>query len=205
MNNNMKIGLIVVGVILLALFPMGCYKFMDISTVNSLRTASQAADEQWSVVESKLQRRFDLVPNLVAAVQGAFTQEQTVFGDLAEARTRYAGAGTTDEKVQAANEYESALGRLLVIVENNPTLMSTQAVRDLMGQLEGTENRISVERDRYGEKVNAYNDIVVNWPGSYFAEKNGFTTRSYFKASEEAVTTVPKVELNTNLQTTTTR
>lgn len=111
---------------------------------NGLLQSSLRVDQSWASVETQYQRRFDLVPNLVGATRGALAQEQEVFGAIAEARTRYAGAqqsGNVNEQVQAANQYESALARLMVIVENYPQLRSLDTVNRLMDELAGTENR----------------------------------------------------------------
>ncbi len=161
---------------------------------NSFVSKQQAVDSQWAQVENQYQRRYDLIPNLVAAVKGALKQEQKVFGDIAEARKGYAGARTTEEKVAAANQMESALSRLLVIVENYPQLKSNENVRDLMVELEGTENRISVERRRYNEEVRAYNTAIRKFPGVVFAGIYGFEKRSYFE-SEASAKKAPKVDL----------
>ncbi|HHH14119.1 MAG TPA: LemA family protein, partial [candidate division WWE3 bacterium] len=120
---------------------------------NSLVRLQEEVNNQWAQVETQYQRRYDLIPNLVETVKGVAGQEQKVFGDIAEARTRYAGAQNPQERVDAANQLETALGRLLVIVENYPQLKSSESFNTLMAQLEGTENRISVERKRYNEKV----------------------------------------------------
>src|SRR3990167_11125824 len=130
------------------------------SSYNSFISLNESADAQWAKVETQYQRRFDLIPNLVNSVKAILTQEQTVFGDIADARTRYAGATTPDEKAAAASQVEGALGRLLVIVENYPQLESSSNVRDLMAQLEGTENRVSVERTRFNDEIRAYNTTV---------------------------------------------
>lgn len=161
---------------------------------NSFVSKQQAVDSQWAQVENQYQRRYDLIPNLVAAVKGVLKQEQKVFGDIAEARKGYTGARTTEEKVAAANQMESALSRLLVIVENYPQLKSNENVRDLMVQLEGTENRISVERRRYNEEVRSYNTAVKRFPGVVFAGIFGFEERSYFESAASAKR-APKVDL----------
>lgn len=152
------------------------------SIYNKLVTANLAADTQWAQVEAVYQRRFDLIPNLVNSVKGIFKQEQKVFGDLAAARTQYAGARTADQKAAAASQVESALGRLLVIVENYPQLKSSEAVQSLMVQLEGTENRISVERQRFNNTIQNYNLTVKRFPSSAIASMFGFKERSFFKS-----------------------
>jgi LemA protein len=157
-----------------------------IGTYNSLVTQSQTVDNQWAQVETQYQRRFDLIPNLVEATKGIFEQEQEVFGKIAEARQGYAGAQTPDEKAKAAAQVESALARLLVIVENYPQLRSSENVTGLMDELAGTENRVSVERKRYNDQVRTYNTQVKRFPTNFIAPIFGFNERSYFEAVEAA-------------------
>ncbi len=152
-------------------------------TYNRLVTANTTADAQWAQVETQYQRRFDLIPNLVNAVKGIMNQEQEVFGAIADARTRYAGAATPDAKAAAASEVESAFARLLVVMENYPQLKSAENVMALQSQIEGTENRISVERGRYNEVVRDYNLSVNRFPSSLVASMTGFDTRTYFEAA----------------------
>lgn len=153
---------------------------------NGLVGKSQAIDNQWAQVETQYQRRFDLIPNLVNTVKGLFAQEQEVFGQIAEARTRYAGAATVDEKAKAAGELETALGRLLVIVENYPEIKSDAAVVSLMDELAGTENRVAVERRRFNDLVKDYNTTIKRFPGNMIAPMFGFSERAYFEAAEGA-------------------
>ena len=134
------------------------------SSYNNLVSLNEQVDAQWAKVETQYQRRFDLIPNLVNSVKGILTQEQTIFGDIAEARTRYSGATSANDKAAAASQVESAFARLLVIMENYPQLQSSSNVRDLMTQLEGTENRISVERTRFNDMVRDYNVSVKKFP-----------------------------------------
>jgi LemA protein len=162
---------------------------------NGLVKQDQAIAGQWAQVENQFQRRFDLIPNLVSSVQGAMTQEQKVFGDLADARTKYAGAQTVDEKVAAANGVESALSRLLVIMENYPQLKSIETVQTLMAQLEGTENRIAVERGRFNDLTRDYNTRVTQLPGKFIAPMFGFSAKPYFEAAPGAEK-APEVKLN---------
>ena len=169
----MKKTWIILGiVVLIALWFWAAY--------NSFVTANQAVDNQWAQVEVQYQRRFDLIPNLVATVQGIAKQEQVIFTALAQARQNYAGAKTVNEKVAAANQVESALSRLLIIVENYPTLKSAENFLTLQAQLEGTENRIAVERSRYNEAVTALNLKVKRFPGNLIAGMFGFQERTYF-------------------------
>jgi len=162
------------------------------STYNSLVTLNVAADTQWKQVETNYQRRFDLIPNLVESVKGVMKQEQAIFTAIADARTRYSGATTPAERAAAANQVESALGRLLVITENYPQLKSSDTVQTLMSQIEGTENRISVERMRYNTAVQAYNLKVKRIPSSIIAAITGFDEREYFNAAP-GTETAPKV------------
>ena len=187
-RNNMKKTLIIIGVIVLVVLGYGVF------TYNSLVTLSTSADAQWKQVEVEYQRRFDLIPNLVESVKGVMTQEQKVFSALAEARTRYTGATTPSEKARAASSVESALGRLLVVTENYPTLKSSDAVQSLMISLEGSENRVSVERSRYNDVVRSYNLKVSKVPSSLVARMFHFAKRSYFN-SAPAAKEAPKVNL----------
>jgi len=173
---------VIIGVLLLlASWFVGRYNYFV--------TLSQKTDTQWAQVENQLERRFDLVPNLVNTVKGITKQELDVFTQIAEARTRYSGAATTDAKVAAANEYQSALGRLLVITENYPQLRSAEAFTALMAELAGTENRIAVERGRFNEVVGEYNAATKRIPGSLIAMITGFEPKELFKANEAAQTT----------------
>ena len=153
---------------------------------NGLITKTTEIDGQWAQVETQYQRRFDLIPNLVNTVKGLFTQEQAVFGDIAEARTRYSGAKTVDDKAAAAGELEGALARLLVIVESYPEIKSDVAVSGLMDELAGTENRVSVERRRFNDLVKDYNATIKRVPGSLIAPMFGFSERAFFEAVEGA-------------------
>ena len=156
------------------------------SLYNGLVKANENITGQWAQVETQYQRRFDLIPNLVNSVKGIMAQEQKVFGDLAEARTRYTGAANVDDKVKAANDVESYLGRLLVVMENYPQLRSSETVLTLMVQLEGTENRISVERSRFNDAVRAFNTKIKRFPANVFARLFGFSEKAYFESQPGA-------------------
>ncbi len=177
---------IVVAVVVIGGWLVGYY--------NRFVTSNESVDGQWAQVETAYQRRFDLIPNLVEATKGIFEQEREVFGRLADARAAYANPGTPEQRVAAANQVEGALTRLLAVFENYPQLRSSEAVRDLMAQLEGTENRISVERRRYNEIVQSYNVIVKRFPGKFLASLYGFSERTFFAAAPGA-DTAPKVDL----------
>lgn len=167
------------------------------TSYNRLVAANENCDNQWANVETQYQRRFDLVPQLVNSVKGAMAQEQTVFGDIAAARANYAGATTVDQKVSAINGFEGSLSRLLVIMENYPQLKSVEAVQTLMAQLEGTENRVSVERSRYNDQVKIFNVMVKRFPTNLLASVYGFSIKEYFQSVPEA-NAAPKVDLEIN-------
>ncbi len=175
MSKTAKIWIIVAAVVVVVIIALaGVY--------NGLVASREGVDAQWAQVETQYQRRFDLIPNLVESVKGVLKQEQTVFGELARARANYAGARTSEEKVAAANQLETGLSRLLVIMENYPQLKSAETVQTLMVQLEGTENRVSVERGRYNDAVRFYNIKVKTFPTNLIAGVFGFAPRAMFEA-----------------------
>lgn len=165
-----------------------------ISSYNGLVRSQEQVAGQWAQVEAQYQRRFDLIPNLVESVKGIMAQEEKIFGDLAAARSQYAGARTVEEKTVAANAVESSLSRLLVIMENYPTLRSSDTVVTLMSQIEGTENRISVERMRFNDAVRAFNASIKTFPRSAVAAIFNFDALTYFEA-DEGSQTAPRVDL----------
>jgi LemA protein len=168
-----------------------------VGNYNSMVSERNEVDTQWSQVETQYQRRFDLIPNLVGATKGVLIQEQEVFGAIAEARTHYAGtAPGSDERVEATGRVESALARLMVIVENYPDLKSNQTVRDLMNELAGTENRVGISRQRYNESVQVYNTHIQTFPSSLLAGMFDFEKKPLFEAQEGAQT-APTVDLDT--------
>lgn len=184
----MKKSLIVIGIIVLAI---ALYSW---SAYNGLVTMREGTTALWQQVEVQYQRRFDLIPGIVNATKAVLVQEQKVFSDIADARTRYSGAQTVNDKIGAATQVESALARLLVVMENYPVLKSSETVRDLMTQLEGTENRISVERGRFNEGVRGYNTAIKKFPKNIFASMFGFDQVQYFE-SQNGAEVAPKVEL----------
>src|SRR3989344_9359122 len=185
LQRNMK-WLVIVGIIAIVLI-------LAVSKYNSFINLNENVTKQWAQVDNQLQRRYDLIPNLVSTVKGVAKQEQDVFGKIADARANYAGAKTSDAKAQAAMQMESALGRLLVITENYPTLQSSKSFQDLMVSLEGTENRVAVERGKYNELVQKINAGVKYFPSSIIAKMAGFTAHEYFNVAEE-VKVNPKVD-----------
>ena len=167
------------GILLLVVLPlMGSY--------NGLVDKEEGVDQSFADLDAQLQRRNDLIPNLVAAVRGALEQEQAVFGEIARARENYAGAGSAEDKLEAANEVGGAIGRLLVIVESYPQLQSNQNIQDLQVQLEGTENRIAQSRREYNGVVTDYNRSVRRFPRSLIAGMFGFDRKPLFEADPEA-------------------
>jgi len=177
--------------ILGALLLIGLY---TISTYNGLVALNENVDNQWAQVESQYQRRYDLIPNLVESVKGVMKQEKDVFTAIADARTRYSGATSVSDKAAATTEVEGALSRLLVVMENYPQLRSVETVTNLMSQLEGTENRISVERMRFNEMVKSFNVTTKRFPTNIFANMLGYQERPYFEAVSGSET-APKVDL----------
>ncbi|KKR31934.1 MAG: LemA family protein [Parcubacteria group bacterium GW2011_GWF2_39_8b] len=168
-----KTAVIVIGIIVVVLL-------WGVSSYNSFVRGGEQITAQWAQVENQYQRRFDLIPNIVSTVKGVAKQEQEVFGAIAEARTRYSGATTANAKAQAATQLEAGLGRLLVIAEQYPALQSSGAYRDLIVSLEGTENRISVERMKYNDLVRIFDTNVKTFPTSIVAKLFGVTERAYF-------------------------
>lgn len=156
------------------------------SSYNGLVSSSTAVDAQWAQVETQYQRRFDLIPNLVNAVKGVMKQETAVFTAIADARTRYSGAQSANDKAKAASDLESSYARLLVVMESYPQLKSADNVMALQSQIEGTENRISVERGRFNDAVRSYNLRVARFPSSLAAKAFGFSTRAYFQSAAGA-------------------
>jgi LemA protein len=162
---------------------------------NRFTAQEEAIKAQWGQVENQLQRRNDLIPNLVETVKGYAQQEQTVFGQIADARAKMAGATTPAERIAAANAESSALARLMVVVENYPQLRSNETFNRLMDDLVGTENRLATERMRYNERLQEYNSLRRRFPSNITAKIFGFREYPYFDAPESAQA-VPKVDFN---------
>jgi LemA protein len=160
---------------------------------NTFVSQEEAIKTQWAQVENQLQRRNDLIPNLVETVKGFAQQEREVFGQIADSRAKLAGARTPEEQIDAANQQSAALARLLVVVENYPQLRSNESFNRLMDELSGTENRIAVERMRYNERVQEYNTSRRQFPSNLTARVFGFKEYPVFNAPPEAER-VPKVD-----------
>jgi len=190
----MKIGLIVLAVLVVVALMLGS---SFISSRNQMAVKREAVNAAWAQVDVVLQRRADLIPNLVETVKGFAAQEQTVFGDIAKARSALLGAHSPAEKIAANGQLDSALGRLLVVVENYPQLKSNENFLRLQDELAGTENRIAVERRRYNEAVQDYNTFIALFPSSLVASLSGFTRNDAYFKTEEGARQVPKVSFGT--------
>jgi LemA protein len=162
---------------------------------NTFVSQEVAIKAQWAQVENQLQRRNDLIPNLVETVKGYATHEESVYKDIADARARLLAAKSPEETIAAANQQTSALGRLLAVVENYPQLKANEQFNRLMDELSGTENRIAVERMRYNEKVQEYDTKRRQFPANLTAKLFGFKEYPFFQAPPEAKQ-VPKVNFS---------
>ncbi len=167
---------------------------MYISRRNQMILTNNAVQASWSQVDIVLQRRADLIPNLVETVKGIAAQEQTVFGDIAKARSQLLSARTPADRISANNQLDGALGRLLVIVENYPQLKSNENFLRLQDELAGTENRIAVERKRYNDAVLDYNNYIGVFPNSLFAAWAGFKKNDAYFQAQEGSRQAPKVQ-----------
>src|SRR3989442_10703349 len=189
----MKIGLIILVILLILALILGS---SYVSRRNQMAIEREAVNAAWAQVDVVLQRRADLIPNLVETVKGFAAQEQTVFGDIAKARSALLGAHSPAEKIAANGQLDSALGRLLVVVENYPQLRSNENFLRLQDELAGTENRIAVERRRYNEVVQDYNTFIALFPNSLVARLGGFTRNDAYFKTEEGARQAPKVNFN---------
>jgi LemA protein len=189
----MSKGLIVIVVLaLIALFVFGQY----VSVRNTLVSKNEAVKAAWSQVDVVLQRRADLIPNLVETVKGYAQQEQKVFGDIAKARSALLSAGTPEQKIAANQQLDGALGRLLAIVENYPQLKSNENFLRLQDELAGTENRIAIERRRYNETLQDYNTYIQQFPHNIFAAWAGFKPNTAYFTAAEGSREGPKVNFS---------
>lgn len=167
----------IVGVVLIGALAWG------VQLNNQLARMSEGINAAWAQVDNQLKRRADLVPNLVATVKGYAAHERGVFESIAAARAQLAGAKSVDQKAKASAQFESALSRLLVVVEQYPNLKADAQFARLMDELAGSENRLSVERMRYNETVKAYNLVVITFPSSLVARLAGYQKHAYFEVS----------------------
>ena len=188
MNITRRSAVRLVALVLLAAPLAGC-------SYNTFVSQEEGVKAQWAQVQNQLQRRNDLIPNLVETVKGYAAHEEGVFKEIADARSKLLSAKSPEETIQAANQQTSALGRLLAVVENYPNLKANEQFNRLTDELAGTENRIAVERMRYNEKVQAYNTSRRQFPGNLTAKMFTFKDYPLFEAAPEAKD-VPKVNFS---------
>src|SRR5213592_4597804 len=190
----MKKGLVVLIVLVVSALMLGS---SFVSRRNQMAIKRVAVNAAWAQVDAVLQRRADLIPNLVETVKGYAVQEQIVFGDIAKARSALLSAHSPAEKIAANGQLDSALGRLLVVVENYPQLKSNENFLRLQDELAGTENRIAVERRSYNQIVQDYNTFIATFPNSLVASMSGFTRNDAYFKTEEGARQAPKVNFGT--------
>jgi LemA protein len=195
----MKIGLIIVVILLVLALILGS---SYVGRRNQMAIKREAVNAAWAQVDVVLQRRADLIPNLVETVKGFAVHEEQVFGEIARARSALIGAKTPADKIAANGALDSALSRLLVITENYPQLKSNENFLRLQDELAGTENRIAVERRRYNEAVQDYNTYISLFPNSLVATFSGFTRNDAYFKTDEGARTAPKVNFDFNKSTT---
>jgi LemA protein len=189
----MKVALVVLAVLLVLGLLLGS---SFVGRRNQMAIKREAVSSAWSQVDVVLQRRADLIPNLVETVKGFAAQEQTVFGDIAKARSALLGATTPVDKIAANQRLDSALGRLLVVVENYPQLKSNENFLRLQDELAGTENRIAVERRRYNETLQDYNTYLSLFPNNLVASLSGFARNDAYFKTDEGARQAPKVNFD---------
>lgn len=188
MKRGGLIAIVVVAVLLV--WVGGC----AVGNYNNLVTTREGVSQQWAQVDNQLQRRNDLIGNLVETVKGTAIQEQEVFGAIADARARMSGARSTADQIEAGRAMDSALSRLLVVIENYPQLRSNEAFLQLMDELAGTENRLATERMRYNQQVQGYNVLVKRFPTNLYASVFNFAESPYYEIPE-AARQAPKVDM----------
>ena len=189
----MKVGLVILAVVLvISLLVGGSF----VGRRNQMAIKREAVNAAWAQVDVVLQRRADLIPNLVETVKGYAVLEQVVFGEIARARSELLGASTPANKIAANGRLDSAIGRLLVLVENYPQLKSNENFLRLQDELAGTENRIAIERRKYNEVVQDYNTYIATFPNSLVASLGGFTRNDAYFKTEEGARQAPKVNFN---------
>ncbi|MEH7255030.1 LemA family protein [Neobacillus niacini] len=190
----MKKGYMIIGIIVAVVVILGV---MLMSSYNNFVNLEENVDQSYAQIENQLQRRLDLIPNLVNTVKGYASHEKEVIASISDARARLAGANTVEEEATANAELTGALSRLLVVVENYPNLKADQQFTQLMDELSGTENRISVARKDYNDQVAVYNKKVKQFPGALIAGMTGFDQKEYFTADPKAAE-APQVDFGGN-------
>src|SRR5258707_2055236 len=189
----MKIALAILAILLVIGLLLGS---SFVSRRNQMAIKREAVNAAWSQVDVVLQRRADLIPNRVETVKGCAAQEVTVFGDIAKARAALLSASTPADKIAAKQRLDSALGRLIVVVENYPQLKSNENFLRLQDELAGTENRIAVERRRYNETVQDYNTYISLFPNNLVASLSGFSRNEAYFKTDEGARQAPKVNFD---------
>src|SRR6201998_2199146 len=189
----MKIGLAILVILLILALILGS---SYVGRRNQMATKREAVNAAWAQVDVVLQRRADLIPNLVQTVKGFATHEEKVFGDIAAARAAMMGAKSPQEKIAANGQLDSALSRLLVVVENYPQLRSNENFLRLQDELAGTENRIAIERRRYNETLQDYNTYISLFPNNIVASFSGFTRNDAYFKTDEGSRQAPKVNFD---------
>ena len=191
----MKQFMMMVGVLVIVAVLGGCWY---IGQRNSLIAFDEEVNKSWSDIDTQLQRRNDLIPNLVSTVKGYAAHEDNVYTGIADARSKLAGATSIKDKAEADAALTAGLGRLLAIAESYPELKANENFIRLQDELAGTENRIAVARKRYNDSVKIYNMRIRQFPGSFFAGDLGLSARDYFEPPQghDAVVNAPKVEFN---------
>ena len=190
----MKKGFMIIGIIVAVVVIFGV---MLMSSYNNFVNLEENVDQSYAQIENQLQRRLDLIPNLVNTVKGYASHEKEVIASISDARARLAGANTVEEEATANAQLTGALSRLLVVVENYPNLKADQQFTQLMDELSGTENRISVARKDYNDQVAVYNKKVKQFPGALIAGMTGFDKKEYFTADPKAAE-APEVDFGGN-------
>jgi len=194
MKNSGKIWVVLIVVLVfLLLLGLGIFRWY-IGGYNKAVNLEQGAEKAWADIDAALQRRLDLVPNLIETVKGYASHEKELFENIAKSREKYFQAGNRAGKIEATNELSGFLSRLLMLQENYPQLKANENFRDLQVALEGTENRINVARTRYNEAAKQLNAYSRQFFGSFFCKRADVEKVEYFEASEQAKTEVPKVE-----------
>jgi len=194
MRNFGKTWVVLIAIlIVILLIALGVFRWY-VSGYNKAVNLEQGAEKGWADIDAALQRRLDLVPNLVSTVKGYTEHEKELFENIAKSREKYFQSGNRADKIDASNELTGFLSRLLMLQENYPELKASENFRDLQTQLEGTENRIAVARTRYNEAAKLLNSYTRQFFGSFFCKRAGVEKVDYFEATEQAKSEVPKVE-----------
>ncbi len=194
MRNFGKTWVVLIAIlIVILLIALGVFRWY-VSGYNKAVNLEQGAEKGWADIDAALQRRLDLVPNLVNTVKGYAEHEKELFENIAKSREKYFQSGNRAGKIEASNELSGFLSRLLMLQENYPQLKASENFRDLQTQLEGTENRIAVARTRYNEAAKLLNSYTKQFFGSFFCKRAGVEKVDYFEATEQAKSEVPKVE-----------